>query len=48
VSGDLLFLQRPKVDVPEEVPEEARQVYEADGSSIGAGVSLTAVVGLHF
>lgn len=49
LSGDMLFLSRSKVDGAEGSAnaEEAR-VYGKDGSSIGAGTSLTAVVGLHF
>lgn len=57
VTGDLLFLSRPKVepaDVPgyDMLPAEQRQavddVYSNDGSSIGAGATVTLVVGLHF
>ncbi|HEV8244943.1 MAG TPA: hypothetical protein VGP93_04215, partial [Polyangiaceae bacterium] len=42
LSGDLLFLTRP------EVQSSTTAVYAKDGSSIGAGVTLTLVVGLHF
>jgi hypothetical protein len=53
LTGDLLFLTRPGVD-PTKFQgtatggQAAAQVYAADGSSIGSGVTLTAVVGLHF
>ena len=57
LTGDLLFLSRPKVE-PAEIPgydmlpPEQRQavddVYSNDGSSIGAGATVTLVVGLHF
>lgn len=49
LSGDLLFLSRAKVDgaAASDRGDEAT-VYAKDGSSIGAGTSLTAVVGLHF
>jgi hypothetical protein len=39
-------LARPAVD-PADLAEPS-DVYEEDGSSIGAGVTLTAVAGLHF
>lgn len=52
LSGDLLFLSRPGVelDIPDEADEEqARaELYERDGSGIGAAVTLTLVAGLHF
>jgi len=55
LTGELLFLTRPGVD-PSKLQaaggatgtQAAAQVYAADGSSIGSGVTLTAVVGLHF
>jgi hypothetical protein len=49
LSGDLLVLSRAAVDgaIASENAEEA-SIYSKDGSSIGAGTSLTAVVGLHF
>jgi hypothetical protein len=49
LSGDVLFLSRSKVSGAENstVGDEAN-VYTQDGSSIGAGATLTAVVGLHF
>jgi hypothetical protein len=49
VTGEMLFLSRPGVDLadmPAEPTVEA--VYEKDGSSIGAGLSVTGVIGLHF
>lgn len=49
LSGDLLFLSRAKVDGAEtSTSADEATVYSKDGSSIGAGTSLTAVVGLHF
>lgn len=49
LSGDLLFLSRSKVDGAEaSASGDEATVYVKDGSSIGAGTSLTAVVGLHF
>jgi hypothetical protein len=45
LTGDILFLSRKKVDA---VPEGSGSVYAKDGSSIGGGVTLTAVAGLHF
>jgi hypothetical protein len=42
LSGDLLVLSRSAVDGNEAT------LYAKDGSGIGAGVTLTAVVGLHF
>lgn len=53
LTGEMLVLTRPGVD-PSKLQatgtgqEAAAKAYEADGSSIGAGVSLTAVAGLHF
>ncbi|RYZ10162.1 MAG: hypothetical protein EOO73_00875 [Myxococcales bacterium] len=49
LSGDLLFLSRSKVEGAEASTNgDEAAVYSKDGSSIGAGTSLTAVVGLHF
>lgn len=52
LTGEMLVLTRPGVD-PSKLQAtgtsaDASQVYQADGSSIGAGVTLTGVVGLHF
>jgi hypothetical protein len=55
VAGDVLFLARPGVD-PATLADASlgpdansiSAVYSADGSSIGAGLTATAVVGLHF
>jgi hypothetical protein len=53
LTGEMLVLTRPGVD-PSKLQatgtgqEAAAEVYKADGSSIGAGVSLTGVAGLHF
>lgn len=46
LTGDLLFLSREKIDVSA-LPAESAAIYSKDGSSIGGGVSLTAVIGLH-
>jgi hypothetical protein len=55
VTGDALFLKRVKTDNPPQVPgatadEQAKinQLYRSDGTSIGASMTATAVVGLHF
>ena len=57
LTGDVLFLTRPGVDPSKlqasggttgSAGQAASQVYAADGSSIGAGGTLTAVAGLHF
>jgi hypothetical protein len=45
LSGDLLVLSRSAVDGTQ---DSEAMVYAKDGSGIGAGVTLTAVVGLHF
>jgi hypothetical protein len=49
LTGELLVLTRPGVD-PSKIqnPGSTDDVYEADGSSIGSGVTLTGVLGLHF
>jgi len=55
LTADVLFLSRsgnaqasatPGVGTPEQ--QAAAQVYAKDGSSIGAGATLSAVLGLHF
>jgi hypothetical protein len=54
LSGDLLFLSRPKVSSAsaqagaDPNAQAAAKVYAADGSAIGGALALTAVVGLHF
>ena len=49
LTGDLLFLSRSKVaDAGASTSGDEAAVYAKDGSSIGAGATLTAVVGLHF
>ena len=52
LSGDVLFLSRKgrASDTTSADPEvqAASQVYAADGSGIGAGATLSAVLGLHF
>lgn len=48
LSGDLLFLSRSKVEVPQDSASPAADVYAQDGSGIGAAGTLMAVVGLHF
>ena len=45
LSGDLLFLSR---SADASATGDEATVYAKDGSSIGAGTTLTAVVGLHF
>jgi hypothetical protein len=47
LTGEVLFLSRSKV-TPASLGANQQSVYAADGSSIGAGVTLTAVAGLHF
>lgn len=48
-SGDLLFLSRSAVaGASTSTSGNEAAVYAKDGSSIGAGATLTAVVGLHF
>jgi len=53
LTGEMLVLSRPGVD-PSKLQggttgqQAADEVYKADGSSIGAAVSLSAVAGLHF
>ena len=51
-SGDVLFLSRPKVNQQptgtDPRSQAAAQVYAQDGTSVGAGVTVTAVAGLHF
>ena len=46
LTGDCLFLSRSKIDTAE-LPAESAAVYAKDGSAIGGGVSLTAVIGVH-
>ncbi|MGC4070747.1 MAG: hypothetical protein QM784_39955 [Polyangiaceae bacterium] len=58
LTGDVLFLTRPGVDpskltstsgtTNQDAVAKARDVYAADGLSIGAAMTATAVVGLHF
>jgi hypothetical protein len=50
LTGELLVLTRPGVDPRklQSAPPTQQKVYEADGSSIGSGVTLTGVLGLHF
>ncbi len=49
LSGDVLFLSRKSVkDAAASASGDEAAVYAQDGSSIGAGATLTAVVGLHF
>jgi hypothetical protein len=48
LSGDLLVLSRSAVDGAAESSEPSEQLYAEDGSGIGAGATLTLVVGLHF
>jgi hypothetical protein len=46
LTGDVLFLSRSKIDTAA-LPAESAAIYGKDGSSIGGGVSLTALIGLH-
>lgn len=57
LTGEMLGLTRPGVDPAKlkasasntnSSTQAAADVYKADGSSLGAAVSLTAVIGLHF
>jgi opacity protein-like surface antigen len=53
LTGDALFLTRPGVDASKLASgnpdvKSAEDVYAKDGSSIGAAMTATAVVGLHF
>ncbi len=49
LSGDVYFLSRSRVaDAAASTSGNEAAVYVKDGSSIGAGLTLTAVVGLHF
>ncbi len=49
LTGDLLFLSRSKVaGAASSTSGNEAVVYAKDGSSIGTGATLTAVVGLHF
>jgi outer membrane protein W len=49
LSGDVLFLSRSKVaDAAASTSGDEAAIYAKDESSIGAGATLTAVVGLHF
>jgi hypothetical protein len=49
LTGDMYFLSRSKVSgASASTSGNEATVYVKDGSSIGAGLSLTAVVGLHF
>jgi hypothetical protein len=47
-TGDVLFLSRSASSVSASTSANEAAVYGKDGSSIGAGATLTAVVGLHF
>jgi hypothetical protein len=50
LTGEILVLTRPGVDPAklQSAPASTQKVYAADGSSIGSGVTLTGVLGLHF
>lgn len=47
LTGDFLFLSRSKIDAAG-LPAESAAIYAKDGSAIGGGASLTAVIGVHF
>jgi hypothetical protein len=46
VTADLLFLNRPRSMAARDLSGAA--LYASDGSSIGAGITASAIVGLHF
>jgi hypothetical protein len=53
LAGEVLFLSRSKATPTATPPpgspaERSATVYGQDGSSIGGGLSLTALIGLHF
>lgn len=50
VTGDALFLSRSGVDLADgnQLDAGSREVAEADGSGVGASVTTTALLGLHF
>jgi hypothetical protein len=55
LTGEVLALTRPGVDISKlqssgstNAQQAQARVYSADGSSVGSGLSLTAVAGLHF
>ena len=48
VSGDFLYLSRSAGPVPFLPAGGTPSIYSTDGSGIGAGATLTAVLGLHF
>jgi hypothetical protein len=50
LTGEMLFLSRSKIeDAPATSESDGQtEIYAKDGSSIGAGATLTAVAGLHF
>ena len=48
LNGDLLVLSRAAVAGAADGSTDAAKFYAEDGSSVGAGATLAAVVGLHF
>jgi hypothetical protein len=53
LAGDVLFLSRSAADpnklaIPPAQQSPASAVYSSDGSGIGMGGTLTAVIGFHF
>lgn len=48
LNGDLLVLSRAGVAGAADSTADGARVYAGDGSSVGAGATLAAVVGLHF
>jgi hypothetical protein len=50
ITGDALFLSRSGVEVADGTPLDAasRKVAEADGSGVGASITTSALLGLHF
>ena len=48
MNGHLIVLSRAAVEGAADGSTDAAKFYAEDGSSIGAGATLAAVVGLHF
>ncbi len=59
LTGDALFLKRPTTTAADhslpsrathrqDEAQQTQRVYQNDGTSIGAGMTATGVVGLHF
>jgi hypothetical protein len=48
LNGDVLVLSRAGVAGAADSTTDAARLYAEDGSGVGAGATLAAVVGLHF